>query len=30
MTQIQQTARKLYFYHKDNSYCNSLVIRERS
>lgn len=29
MTQIQQTARKLYLYHKDNTYCNSLVIRER-
>lgn len=29
MTQIQQTARKLYLYHKDNTYCNSLVTRER-
>lgn len=27
MTQIKQTARKLYLNHKDNVYCNSLVIR---
>lgn len=29
MTQTQQTARKLYLYHKDSTYCNSLVTRER-